>query len=118
MSKRILLVEDDHSTLDVLARLLRGDGHSVSTACSTEEGLQRGREAAFDLVVTDIGLPDRSGAELMRELGTLYGCPGIAMTGWGKESLAPADFSLFARYLVKPIDFAELLKAIEQVTPR
>jgi hypothetical protein len=40
------------------------------------------------------------------------------MTGWGKESLAPADFSLFARYLVKPIDFTELLKAIEQVAPR
>jgi DNA-binding response OmpR family regulator len=113
---RILLVEDDATTLDLLARLLRHGGHLVHTANTAEDGLAIARTAAFDLVVTDIGLPDRSGAELMREVIALYTVPGIALTGWGKEELSREDQSVFAEYLVKPVNFDELLSAIRQVT--
>lgn len=113
---RILLVEDDATTLDLLARLLRHGGHHVDTANTAEHGLALARTSAFDLVVTDIGLPDRSGAELMREVMSLYSVPGIALTGWGKEELSFEDQSVFAEYLVKPVNFDELLSAIRQVT--
>jgi DNA-binding response OmpR family regulator len=114
--RRVLLVEDDASTLDVLARLLRGDGFDVQTARCAEDGLRAGRDGDFDIVVTDISLPDRSGAEMMRELGALRHCPGIAMSGWKSDMLAPADVLVFAKYLVKPFDFTDLRQAIDLLT--
>jgi len=65
------------------------------------------RVAGIDLVMSDLGLPDGSGLDLMRELSTTYGLQGIALSGFGMESdLEQSRVAGFSRHLIKPIDIA------------
>lgn len=112
----ILLVEDDADSLSVLARLLKMTGHHAVAAGSAEEALRLAASQRCDLVVSDVGLPDRSGLDLMRDLSRLYRIPGIAVSGYTE----PADVSEceragFARHLKKPVDFQKLLETVEEL---
>ena len=85
----ILLVEDHADTAEAVADFLRGSGHRVTLARSVGEALSRvmaAQEAGrpFDLVVSDLGLPDGSGLDLMPELKRVRS-PGIALSGFGME---------------------------------
>src|SRR5205085_11017730 len=78
---RILLVEDHKDTAKLMARILEGEGHRVRTAGSAGEALRLAGSERFDLVISDLGLPDATGFELMREIRERHGLPGIALSG-------------------------------------
>jgi signal transduction histidine kinase/ActR/RegA family two-component response regulator len=122
--RRILVVEDHEPTLLAMTRLLERDGHTVFSAGTVCEALARAASCRFDIVISDLGLPDGTGTELMREIRRLHGCPGIAVSGYGMESdqrmSAEAGFS---KHLVKPVDVWQLREALCQtdeleVSPR
>jgi len=110
----LLLVEDDLMTSRIMARLLRQVGHTVTTA-NTLEGALRVASPDFDLVVSDIGLPDGSGLDLMRRINEAHGLCGIALTGFGAdEDIERSRQAGFVTHLTKPIDFRRLEEAIQQ----
>jgi two-component system CheB/CheR fusion protein len=122
-SLRILLIEDHRDTAAAMADLLGGLGHrvtvagSVAAALSAVAGLAvRGNGPPVDLVISDLGLPDGNGQDLMRELSRHYGLKGIALSGYGMED--DRDRSLragFSRHLTKPIHPRALQRAIREV---
>jgi PAS domain S-box-containing protein len=117
---RILLVEDHADTAAILARLLRRMGHEVvqaeTVAGARELAHREMGGAGIDLVMSDLGLPDGSGTELMRELSAAYGLRGIALSGFGMESdLEQSRAAGFARHLIKPIDIAVMKAAIAEM---
>ncbi len=111
--RRILLVEDHQPTLLALTRLLEREGHTVFAAGAVSEALARAAVCQFDLVISDLGLPDGTGFELMREIRRLYNCPAIAVSGYGMEAdqLMSAEAG-FSRHLVKPVDIWQLREAL------
>lgn len=121
MAKRnplcILLVEDDKDSLSALSRLLRLSGHRALAAASAEEAVRLAAAEKCDVVVSDVGLPDRSGLDLMRELSAAYNVPGIAVSGYTDAAdVHECTKAGFARHLKKPIDFEALLDAVDELT--
>jgi len=116
---RILIVEDEPATLRLMARLIRGLGHEVATASTIAAGLATFEAGRFDLVVSDIGLPDGSGLELMRNVVARRGAvPAIALTGYGmEEDIRRSREAGFTAHLTKPIDFVKLEAMIQQIAP-
>ena len=115
-SLRILVVEDDADSLSALSRLIRMTGHVPLPAGTASDALDLARAQRCDLVVSDVGLPDRSGLELMRELSTLYDIPGIAVSGYTDAAdVNECERAGFARHLKKPVDFQELLDTVEEL---
>jgi CheY-like chemotaxis protein len=118
---RILLVEDHEDTAEAMADLLRLIGHQVIVAGSVAAGLAAAGTAGaagggVDRVVSDLGLPDGSGHDLMRELVRLYGWKGIALSGYGMEDdIRRSHEAGFARHLTKPVALEALRDAIRQV---
>lgn len=112
---RLLVVEDHRDTLFTLERLLTRRGYVVRTAASIAESLQVAREYDFDVLVSDIGLPDGRGTELLHQMGVLRGKlpPSIAMSGFGmEEDLERSRQAGFAEHLTKPVEFPSLHQAI------
>lgn len=115
-SLRLLLVEDHVNTLKTLSYLLRRDGHSVTTSTTIVQALAAAAADKFDVVISDLGLPDGTGTELMQELASKYGLRGIALTGYGTAAdIAQAHDSGFVMHLVKPISVAELRRALARL---
>ncbi len=114
----ILVVEDEPATLRLMARLLRGLGHDVTTASGVDEALEAERAGDFGLIISDIGLPDGSGLELMRRVVARRGpIPAIALTGYGMEDdIRRSRSAGFTMHMTKPIDFAKLGAMIRQVS--
>ncbi len=112
--RRILLVEDHYPTLSVLTRLLTRAGHRVTAADSVASALEEAGKGSFDIVLSDLGLPDGTGHELMMQLRDRYGLRGIALSGYGMEQdLARSREAGFVSHLVKPVDFGQLSRALE-----
>jgi two-component system CheB/CheR fusion protein len=112
----ILLVEDHEDTLLVLARLLRSLGHTVSTARTVGEALGLASRNRFDLLVSDIGLPDGSGLDVMRQVKDRYGLRGIALSGFGRDAdIERSREAGFDDHLIKPVDFQALKEKIGSV---
>jgi len=102
--QRILLVEDHEQTAKALRRLLSNLGYAVEWRASVADALDAAGRLPFDLVLSDIGLPDGSGLELMRELRERHRLSGIALSGYGMEQdLASSAAAGFLEHLVKPI---------------
>ena len=116
-SLRILAVEDEPATLRLMARLLRGLGHAVTTANSIASGYEAYEAGEFDLIVSDVGLPDGSGLDLMRRVVSLRGrVPSIALTGYGmEEDIQKSREAGFTAHMTKPIDFTKLEAMIRQI---
>ena len=114
---RLLLVEDHDSTRQVLARILRRSGHKVDAAATAGEALYLAETAGpFDTVISDLGLPDASGFDLMRELKQRYHLPGIALSGYGMdEDVRLAKEAGFFAHLVKPVSLEQLRGHLEHV---
>ena len=112
---RILLVEDHPDTARTLHRLLTRGGHEVHLAITAAAALAAADEQTFDLVVSDLGLPDKSGHELMRELRDAHGLRGIALSGYGMEADLRRSAEVgFTSHLVKPIDFPQLREMLRK----
>ncbi|MEO7798042.1 MAG: PAS domain S-box protein, partial [Opitutaceae bacterium] len=115
---RLLVVEDHSSTLQTLAALLKRDGHQVVTAPTCTEALVAAAAHPFDLVISDLGLPDGTGIELMEKLRATYGLRGIALSGYGMaEDLVRSSAAGFVIHLVKPVRIADLRSALATLTP-
>ena len=113
---RILLVDDHFDTLDVMSRLLRRCGHEVVTASNYNKALGVGQQQEFDLLISDLGLHDGSGYELISKLRAVSSVKGIALSGYGMK--ADIDRSLaagFSAHLTKPCDLSVLNAAIQKV---
>jgi PAS domain S-box-containing protein len=116
---RILLVEDNADTLKFLATVLRRRGHEVVTAdcLAAARAVVDGPKARFDLLLSDVELPDGNGLELMRELAARKNWLGIAMSGFGtEEDLQLSRAAGFFDHLTKPIDLNQLDDAIHRAT--
>jgi CheY-like chemotaxis protein/anti-sigma regulatory factor (Ser/Thr protein kinase) len=115
--RKILLVEDHKPTLVTLEKLLLRRGHRVISASSAETALQHAASETFELVISDIGLPDRTGYELMKELRDNHGLKGIAMSGYGADAdRAQSRVAGFIIHLTKPVDIASLEEAINRIS--
>ncbi|MFN2476318.1 MAG: response regulator, partial [Chthoniobacterales bacterium] len=87
----------------------------VQTASTVEAARDLAAHQKFDLVISDIGLPDGNGVDLMKELTRDYGLRGIALSGYGMdEDLARTRNAGFIAHLVKPIDFERLNQVLEE----
>ena len=110
--REILLVEDDPETLRMIAFLLRRSGYQVETAQTIAEA--EPLLEATKVLISDIGLPDGNGWDLMARFKATGGRCGIAISGFGEENdLARSRLVGFADHLVKPIDFDALRASIE-----
>ena len=116
----ILLVEDHEDTARVLGRILRNAGFDVTHAATIAEARARAGGNRFDLLISDLGLPDGSGLDLMKTLREAQGLKGIALSGFGTdEDVAASTAAGFAAHLTKPIDWDRLRAEIERlITPR
>ncbi|HEX8280652.1 MAG TPA: ATP-binding protein [Chthoniobacterales bacterium] len=115
----ILLVEDHADTARVLRRILEHAGYAVAHAGSVARARELAAEHAFDLVISDLGLPDGSGLELMRFLHETRGQTGIALSGFGTdEDRAASAAAGFAEHLIKPVDWPQLRSTIERLLAR
>ena len=113
LGMRILLVEDHEPTRAALTHLLTGRDCKVFAAKSVAEAQALAKLETFDLVVSDIGLPDGSGYALMSELRETFGLKGIALTGYGMEQdVARGQNAGFVAYLIKPVRVEYLEKAL------
>jgi nitrogen-specific signal transduction histidine kinase/CheY-like chemotaxis protein len=116
---KILLVEDNGDTRNYLCEILTQRGHTVRTASNLAAALQAAAEADFELLISDIELPDGSGLELMWTLRAQRHVAAIALSGYG----SPDDLELsrsagFTEHLVKPVDIQTLEQAIRHaMTP-
>ena len=109
---RILLVEDHPDTSAALKNLLLRRGHSVETAHNVRSALEAAGRDPFDLVISDLGLPDGTGGELMTKLRP-FGMRGIAISGFGmSDDVARSLVAGFAEHLVKPLTLEKLDAAI------
>ena len=106
---RILLVEDHEPTRTALIHLLARRRYEVAAAASLSEARSLAGKQKFDVLISDIGLPDGSGYELMAELRERCGLKGIALTGYGTEQdVARSQKSGFIAHLTKPVRMESL----------
>ncbi|HSI13166.1 MAG TPA: response regulator [Chthoniobacter sp.] len=123
----LLLVEDHPDTAHVMARMLRRAGFQVTVASNIAQAIAEtevarkavndsGRARPVRLVISDLGLPDGSGCDLMRRLRAEHRLRGIALSGFGMEDdVKQAEEAGFSRHLTKPVDFELLLSAIREL---
>jgi CheY-like chemotaxis protein len=116
-SKRHLLVVDDHQDTCIgMKMLLERRGYRITLAHTADQALEKAQAEKFDLLISDIGLPDRSGYELMEELRANNSLPGIALSGFGTENdITKARAAGFSQHLTKPINFDRLDEAIRSL---
>jgi len=113
---RILVVEDHADTLRVLGRLLNHFGYDISMADGAQSALQIIESKEFDIVLSDIRLPDGSGYEVMSQAKRKQPVKGIALTGFcTDEDMRRSKEAGFDFHLTKPVDFHELCTILAQV---
>ena len=112
---RVLLVDDHVDGLEITAKLLRMEGFEVVTAACRQDAVSLARQSHMDLVVTDLGLPDGTGMQLLADLKQMYPIEGVAMTAHSEGAfLDGATRGGFARYLFKPFVLSDLLGAVRE----
>jgi CheY-like chemotaxis protein len=114
-SLRILLVEDHVDTRDMMARLLRLLGCQVTSVGSVADALSAAGTHQFDLLLSDIGLPDGTGFDVMQNLRDQH-VHGIALSGYGyDEDIARSHDAGFEMHLTKPVNIEVLREAIQKL---
>ncbi|MDQ2824758.1 MAG: MASE1 domain-containing protein, partial [Verrucomicrobiota bacterium] len=114
---RILLVDDHEDTCTALERLLMRRGHLVAAMRNVRSAMEAAGRNQFDLLISDIALPDGTGMELMANLRAMSGLRGIAISGFGMNGdIAKSLQAGFSEHLVKPIKIEKLEAAIDRVT--
>jgi PAS domain S-box-containing protein len=116
---RVLLVEDDADTLELVGKVLQGQGAQVAVASSAREALAELERRLPDVLISDIAMPEEDGVALLkaiRESGRPI--PAVALTALAREEdRVRALAAGFERYLVKPVDTRELLWAVASLAP-
>lgn len=114
---KILLVEDHADTGKIISWLLKSAGHAVELATTAAAAIELAAAHSFELVISDLGLPDESGIALMRKLRARHPMlRGLCMSGYGMEDdLAACREAGFDEHLTKPVDLQQLHSAIARV---
>jgi PAS domain S-box-containing protein len=113
---RILLVDDHTDTVITLGALLRNLGYDVACAETVKQALQLSKESRFDLLVSDIGLPDGSGHDLMRQIRARQSIAGIALSGFGMEDDREKSRAVgFTDHLIKPVNVDRLQATLREI---
>ena len=119
-AKFILVVDDSPETTEMLGKLLELEGAFVDSARSGKEALEIARRKNFDLVISDISMPEMDGYEFLQKLRTIPGTadiPAVALTGYGRSNdVERALEEGFAEHLTKPLDLDELLRIVRRLT--
>jgi len=114
-SMRILLVEDHEDTNRSLTNLLRRRGYQVQSALDFQSALDLSSKVQFDVLISDLALPDGSGIDLVQKLQSTRPVIGIALTGFGMEDdIRKGREAGFHYHLVKPIDLNRLDLLIQE----
>lgn len=114
--RHILLVEDHRDTAMIMRRLLESRGYQVRIADSVQTALQTAGEQRFDLLISDIGLPDGNGLELMRSIQKIQPIKGVALTGFGRDDdVQKSRDAGFYAHITKPVNFNQLQAVIREV---
>lgn len=113
---RILVIDDEDPVREILTKILLSKGYQVATASNGEEGIQRFKQEAFDLVFTDLGMPKISGWEVGKRIKQLNPKIPVAMiTGWGmelnREKMKENGIDLVVS---KPFNFEEVVKIVSE----
>ncbi len=115
----VLIVDDVADVTDMLAMLMTHAGYEVSTASSAPAAIALAREHQFDIVISDIGMPDMNGYQLAEALRSLPGyetVPLVAVTGYSMfDDRKRSMDSGFNEHVTKPIDPRAFLELIEQL---
>jgi PAS domain S-box-containing protein len=115
----ILLVEDHVDTARVMSRLLRAGGHTVIVADSVASAVVSASANRIEMIISDIGLPDGTGIDLIRTIRQTSQTPAIALTGFGmEEDVAKCVEAGFNDHLTKPVNLQKLEMAIRQLSVR
>jgi CheY-like chemotaxis protein len=115
-SLRILVVEDHGETLRTLSSLLSHFSHTISMADSTRSAHAFVESKEFDVVLSDIALPDGNGYDVISHAKSKQPVKGVALTGFDKkEDIARSKEAGFDFHLTKPVDFAELRTVLGQI---
>jgi signal transduction histidine kinase len=113
---RVLLVDDHPDTCAALERLLILRGHHVTAAHNMREALVSAAQGSFDLMISDVGLPDGNGMDLFRAVRTQQPIRGIAISGFGMDAdIGKSLDAGFSEHLVKPVKLEKLEAAIARV---
>lgn len=112
----ILIVEDHDDTLRSMKMLLTRLGYDVLAAENMTTALRIAAEQHFDILLSDIGLPDGSGLELLKRIRALRNVPALALSGFGmEEDVDRSQEAGFADHLTKPVSIDRLQEAISQL---
>lgn len=121
MAARILIIEDDAASLELLRYLIEQSGHAALAAADGEAGLRLARESGPDLILCDLQLPGIDGLEIARRLRAdpswmpvkLIAVTAYSMPGDRETALAAG----FDRYMTKPIDPATVMGVLDACLP-
>ena len=112
----ILVVEDHDDTLRSMKMLLTRLGYEVLAAENMTDALRISEEQHFDILLSDIGLPDGTGLELLRRLRTKRNIKALALSGFGMDEDIERSYQAgFADHLTKPVSIDRLQEAISQL---
>lgn len=121
MAKNILLIDDDKLILMTLKRLLTREGYKVTTAISGAVALRKIEEADFDLVISDIKMPETDGIETVKKIREYLAqqgkslIPEIFITAYAKEDMYQEALALNAAgYIEKPFDIKTLMETLKK----
>jgi len=115
----ILLVDDHQDTCAALERLLVRRGHLVAATHNVRSAMETAVRNKFDLLISDVALPDGTGMELMMQLRAISKIPGIAISGFGNHGDIEKSLEAgFSEHLIKPVKLETLEAAIERALPR
>jgi CheY-like chemotaxis protein len=112
----ILVVEDHDDTLRSMRMLLNRLGYKVLVAENMTDALRIAEEQPFDILLSDIGLPDGNGLDLLKKIRALRNVPALALSGFGMdEDIDRSREAGFSDHLTKPVSIDRLQAAISQL---
>jgi PAS domain S-box-containing protein len=110
----VLLIEDHADTAEVMAQLIRSLGHDVTVVGRVDDALAATQLQRFDLIVSDVGLPDGTGLDFIKAFREHSDAPAVALTGFGTdEDVRRCLGAGFTSHLTKPVNFGQLETTIE-----
>ncbi len=113
---RLLLVEDHEHMARMMQQLLEDEGFAVSATGTLTGAVELAHTQPFDIVLSDLSLPDGHGADLLPELDQAGRPPAVALSGYGTpEDIRRSREAGFAEHLVKPVDADELVATLRRI---
>lgn len=114
---RILLVEDHADTNETLTMMLKLRGYSVISALNVRSAIELAAQHEFDVLISDLGLPDGEAKEVLHEVAGRYGAVGIALSGYGMDhDIRSSKESGFSHHLVKPVQVSRLDALLREIS--